>query len=210
MLEELLNLVKQSSQEAVIDNPEIPNEQNAAVMEEAGSSVVSTLQNMMASGQASQVMSLFGSNADDVSNNAVTQNVSGNFINNITQKLGISPKVAGSIAAVIIPMIISKLVKKTNDPSDSSFNVQDIFNKLSNNGTSGINITDILSKFGGSSNAAAAGGGGGGLLGGMLDRDGDGDTDLNDLTAAFGNNSGNNNQGSGGGILDQLKGMFGK
>ena len=128
MLEELLNLVKQSSQEAVIDNPEIPNEQNAAVMEEAGSSVVSTLQSMLAGGQASQVMSLFGNNSQDVSNNAVTQNASGSFINNITQKLGISPKVAAGIAAVVIPMIMSKLVKKTNDPSDSSFNIQDIFN----------------------------------------------------------------------------------
>ena len=209
MLEELLNLVKQSSQEAVVDNPEIPNEQNAAVMEEAGSSVVSTLQSMLAGGQASQVMSLFGNNSDDVSNNAVTQNASGNFINNITQKLGISPKVAAGIAAVVIPMIMSKLVKKTNDPSDSSFNVQDIFNKLSNNGTSGINIGDILSKFGGASNAQASSGGGGGLLGGLLDRDGDGDTDLNDLTAAFSNKS-NNDGSSGGGILDQLKGMFGK
>lgn len=210
MLEELLNLVKQSSQEAVVDNPEIPNEQNAAVMEEAGSSVVSTLQSMMAGGQASQVMSLFGSNAQDVNNNAVTQNISGNFINNITQKLGISPKVAAGIAAVVIPMIISKLVKKTNDPSDSSFNVQDIFNKLSNNGTSGMNITDILSKFGGGSNAQASSGGGGGLLGGLLDRDGDGDTDLNDLTAAFSGKSSNDGNAGGGGILDQLKGMFGK
>lgn len=208
MLEELLNLVKQSSQEAIVDNPEVPNEHNGAVMEEAGASVLSTLQNMMATGQANEVMSLFGSNAQDVNNNSVTQNVSGNFIENITKKFGISPKVAGSIAAVVIPMIISKLVKKTNDSSDGSFNVQDIFNKLSNNGTSGINITDILSKFGGNSNTASTGGGGG-LLGGLLDRDGDGDTDLNDLTAAFGNKSGNANQGSGGGILDQLKGMFG-
>ncbi len=210
MLEELLNLVKQSSQEAVVDNPEIPNEQNAAVMEEAGSSVISTLQSMMAGGQANEVMSLFGSNAQSVDNNAVTQNISGNFIENITKKFGISPKVAGSIAAVVIPMIISKLVKKTNDPSDSSFNIQDIFNKLSNNGTSGINITDILSKFGGSSNAQASSGGGGGLLGGLLDRDGDGDTDLNDLTAAFTNKSGSDSNAGGGGILDQLKGMFGK
>lgn len=210
MLDALLNLVKQSSQEAVIDNPEIPNEQNAAVMEEAGSSVVSTLQNMMASGQANQVLSLFGNDATDVNNNAVTQNVSGNFINNITQKLGISPKVAGSIAAVVIPMIISKMVKKSNDPSDGSFNVQDIFNKLSNNGTSGLNIPDILSKFGGSSNSAAQSSGGGGLLGGMLDRDGDGDTDLNDLMTAFSNKSGAENQNDGGGILGQLKGLFGK
>lgn len=209
MLEELLNLVKQSSQEAVVDNPEIPNEHNAAVMEEAGSSVVSTLQNMMASGQASQVMSLFGNNAQDVDNNPVTQNISGNFINNITQKLGISPKVASGIAAAVIPMILNKLVKKTNDPSDSSFNIQDIFNKLSNNGTSGINITDILSKFGGSADAASTGGGGG-LLGGMLDRNGDGKTDLSDLTAAFTNKSETDSNAGGGGILDQLKGMFGK
>lgn len=208
MLDELLNLVKQSSQESVVNNPEVPNEHNEAVMQEAGSSVVSTLQNMMAGGQAKEVMSLFGNNAEAVEQSAVTQKVSGNFINSLTEKFGINSKAASGIAGSLIPMILGKLVKKSNDASDSSFNVQDVFNKISNNGTSGINVSDILSKFTGGSKSAGASAGGG--LGSLLDRDGDGDTDLSDLTAAFSKKPNADGSSSGGGILDQLKGMFGK
>jgi hypothetical protein len=63
-------------------------------------------------------------------------------------------------------------------------NIQDIFNGLSNNKTSGLDIGGMFSKFKGG-----------------LDKDGDGDTDLNDLKSMF--------NGGGGGILDSLKGMLG-
>lgn len=196
MFEELSNLIKQVSQEAVVNNPEVPNEYNNQVMQSAGGSLLNTLQGMMASGQADQVLGLFGSNASDVESNPVTQQVSGNFIQDITQRLGISPKVAGAIAAVVIPMLINKFVRRTNDPSDNGFNIQDIFNALSGGGTSGLNLPNILSQFTGAQQqpqAAPAGGIGG----------------LTDLIGAFTRGQQQPAQG-GGGLLDQLSGFFGK
>ena len=79
---------------------------------------------------------------------------------------------------------MQNLVQKTNDPNDSSFDIQGIFNNLSGGSTSGFNMQALLTKFKGAG----------------LDHDGDGDTDLQDLTKMV--------SGGGGGILDKVKGMF--
>lgn len=190
MFEQLFELIKENSQETVVNNPEIPNEQNEAVMQEAGSSITTTLQSLLAGGNAKDVLSLFNSNPGEVQSQPAMQHISGNFISGLTEKFGFSGSQASGLATSLLPTILGKFIGKTNDPSDNSFNIQDIFNKLSNNGTSGMNIPGMLSKF----------------AGGGLDKDGDGDVDLNDLTAAF---SGGGQQSGGGGLLDSLKGMLG-
>ena len=204
MLEQLMDLIKQHSQQAVVNNPDVPNGQNTAVTQEAGSTIMSTLQSLLANGKAGDVLSLFGNKTGEVSNHPVTQEISGNFISNLMSKFGLNGQQAGGIAASLLPVVLSKLVSKTNDPSDGSFNIQSIFNSLSGNGTSGLDIQSILSKFtgGGVANTTNA------ASNNPLDRNGDGKVDLNDITAAFSGTKGADNSG-GGGILNTIKGLFG-
>ncbi len=199
MFEQLMNLVKQNSGEAIINNPAVPNEQNEEVMNAASGSIMDTLKGMMSGGGAANVLNLFNrqnTNAD-VSNHPVTQNVSSNLVSTLMSKFGIGGDKAGGIASMLIPMVMSKLVSKTNDSNDNSFDVQGIFNSLSGNKTSGMDVGSLVSKFGGNG----------------LDKNNDGKVNLADLTAAF---SGNNNnesdqqQSGGGGIMDTLSGLFGK
>jgi uncharacterized protein YidB (DUF937 family) len=204
MLEELMDLIKQNSQQAVVENPAVPNDQNAAVMQETGSTIMSTLQSMLANGKANEVMSLFSGQGGNVSDHPVTQNISGNLITNLMSKFGLNGQQAGGIVSSILPMILSKLVHKTNDTNDGSFNIQSIFNSLSGGSTGGLDIQSILSKFtGGGDNS------GGNAASGSnpLDQNGDGKVDLSDITAAF-SNKGRSSQG-GGGIMDSIKGLFG-
>ena len=97
-------------------------------------------------------------------------------------------------------------MSKTNDPNDSSFNIQNIFNSLSGNSTSGLDIQGILSKFtgGGAANTTNT------TANNPLDQNGDGNVDLSDITAAFSGNKTADNSGDGGGILNTIKGLFGK
>ena len=199
MLDQLMNLVKQYSGDAVINNPAVPNEQNDEVISTASGSIIDTLKGMMSGGGAASVLNLFSqNNGEDVTNHPVTQNVSSNLITTLMNKFGLDSDKAGGIASALIPMVMSKLVSKTNDSNDSSFNLQEIFNSLSNNKTGGMDIGSLVSKFGGNA----------------LDKNHDGQVNLADLTAAFsGNDTQSNDENkvqSGGGIMDSIKGLFGK
>jgi len=183
MLENLFDLVKQHAGDAVINNPDVPNEQNDAVMSEASNSIVGGLQNALAGGNIKDVLSLFSGN-QSVQNNNVAQNIQGGFIDNLMSKFGLNQSQAGGIASSLIPAVLQKLVHKTNDPNDSSFDLQGILNNFSGGKTSAFDINSLMNKF----------------KGGAFDKDGDGDTDLQDVAAMF--------KGGGGGILDTVKGLF--
>lgn len=204
MLDQLMNLIQESSQEAVVNNPAVPNEHNGAVMQLAGNSVMSTLQQMMAGGQANEVLGLFGSNATDIENSPVTNQIQQNFTESAAGKFGIPPGALKALAAVVVPLILSKMIRKGNDPNDNSFGIQDIFNTLSGGRTAGLNLPNILSRFTGQQQPQVA------TAGAQAQHSGG----LGDLISAFthGNQSQQTNQPqqtSGGGFMDALKGLLG-
>ena len=55
MLENLINLVRQNSSEALVNNPSIPNEKNEAAQVLAGNSITNTLQKALAGGKLNEV-----------------------------------------------------------------------------------------------------------------------------------------------------------
>lgn len=187
MLENLLNLVKQQAGPSIINNPAIPNEKNDEAVAVAGQSITGGLQQLLSQGGIKDVLSMFSGNQEINSTNPAVQQVSGNVVQNLMDKLGLDQQQAGSVAGGLVPDVLKKLVSKTNDPGDNSFDIQGIFNSLSGGGTSSMNVQGLLNKFKGG-----------------LDQDGDGDVDLQDLTAAFSGKG----SGSGGGIMDKLKGLF--
>ena len=199
MFDQLINLVKQQSGDAIINNPAIPNEQNEEAINATSGSIMDTLKGMMSGGGAASVLNLFNqNNTDDITNHPVTQNASSNLVTTLMNKFGLDSNKAGGIASSLIPIVMSKLVSKTNDSNDSSFDLQGIFNSLSGNKTGGMDISSLVSRFGGNA----------------LDKNNDGQVNLADLTAAFsGNNTHANNEKNeqgGGGIIDSIKGLFGK
>lgn len=183
MFDELLNLVKQHAGTAIVNNPAIPNERNVEVINEASNSIAGGLRNMLFGGGAKDILKMFSGN-QDVANSSVTNNLSGGLIQNLMDKFGLDHGAASGVANNLVPKVMQNLVQKTNDPNDTSFDIQGIFNKLSGGSTSGLNVQGLLNKF----------------KGGALDQDGDGDTDLQDLTKLV--------SGGGGGILEKVKGIF--
>jgi hypothetical protein len=182
MLDQLMDLVKKHTGDAVVNNPDIPNDKNDAAIQETSNSLFSGLQGMLSQGNLKDILKMFTGQAG--SNNAVNQQLSGNLVQNLMDKFGLNKQQAGNVADKVVPNVMNDMVAKTNDPKDNSFDIQGIFNSLSGGGTSGFNMQGLLDK----------------VKGGKLDIDGDGDTDLQDLMSLV--------KGGGGGLVDKVKGLF--
>lgn len=182
MIENLNSLVKQNADAAIINNTAIPNERNEEAVQEASTAIEDSLKTSLSGGNVKEVAQLFNSTGDNVTASAVTQQATGNFIDRLQSRFGLNVQQAANIANNLIPTVLKRLVQKTADPADNSFNIQKIFNEVSNGKTDGLNVQGMLTK-----------------LKGSMDKDGDGDVDLQDLKAFF--------SGSGG-VADKVKGLF--
>ena len=215
MLEELFNLVKQNSNETVINNPAVPNEHNNDVMAEATNSIAGGFQNILSGGGLQSILGLFKGGAstsgggNSLTSNPIVSMITGHFMNKLMSKFGMNSGAASGVAGSLIPSVLGSLINKTNDSNDSSFSLQGILGGLMGGGAAAPAASGV----------ASSGGGGfdiGGLLGKVmggngLDQNGDGKTDLNDLMGLVtgGAQQAQQQQAqSGNGIWDMLKGFM--
>jgi len=201
MLENLFNLIREQGTDDVINNPVIPNDQNEAVLASATSSVAEGFQGELAGGGLSNVMSLFGSyenTGGGLMNNPIVRNIINSFTNKLTTQHGIAPDQAGGIAGSLIPNVIGKLIGKTNNPGDGSFDIGSIIGSLTGGnaggGTGGFDLQGMLNKF----------------SGGSMDANGDGQVGLDDIMSKIttGAKQQQEQTSGGGGILDMVKGFM--
>ncbi len=160
MLQELMNMVRQFGHQTVVENPEVPNEHNEDVMRQAGDSIYSGLQQ---SANDNDTESMEGLLRGEQSHPAV-EKVQHNFADNIVQKFGINSGVAQGLSASLIPSVLRSLLRRP--------------------GTGGaLSLSSLISSLTGGNQQVKQNG----LLGTLgaklgLDKDGDGDVDLADLT----------------------------
>lgn len=176
-----MNLVKQQSGQAVINNPAIPNDQNDNVMQTVASSIMSGLGQQAQGGGLGNLLGMVVNGGGNVQDNPVTQGVQQNVEQSLMQKLGISPQVAMSVAAAVVPMVLGKLMNKAADPNDSSVDGNSIMGAAT--GQQGVDW------MGAASSAMA-----------------DGKLDMNDLMRVM---SGQQGGQAGGGLGSMLGGLFG-
>lgn len=204
MLENLFNLIKEQGQEAVIENPAVPNEQNNAVLASATSSVAEGFQGVLAGGGLSDIMSMFGGTHNSAAssnglsgllNNPIVGNIIRSFTDKLTNQHGIPQQQANGIAGSLIPSVISKLITRTQDPNDSGFDMNSIIGSLTGGGTQGggFDLQGLLGKFGG----------------GSLDTDGDGKVEISDIISKVTSGAKQQQSSGGGGLMDMIKGFMG-
>lgn len=174
MIDQLFNLIKNQMQEAAPQ--EVSGQIDDNMYSEAHDVIVNGLQNMDQNTIGSLV-NIAQNNQLDASNPEV-QNIAQQFSGNITQKLGIDSGLAKTIAIAVIPLILKKLFSGGSAPQSNSgggFSLDGILggilgggNSNSTNQNDGImgQLSNIGSKLG-------------------LDKDGDGDVDLNDIAGMF-------------------------
>lgn len=208
MLEQLMGLIQENSQEAVVKNPAIPNENNNDVMQTLLGSITGGLQQEAQNGNISGVMGLLSgkatqSGSSNLMSNPIVSGIANNAIGSIMEKFGLSNSTAAGLVSSVLPAVLNSFINKTSNPNDSSIDFNSILGSL----------------MGGGGTSAVSGlqGGGGGFdfnqVGYAL---ADGKLDMNDLMRiggslmSGGNAAPSKPQDSGLDIGGLLGGLFGK
>ena len=185
MLDQLNKIIEQFTAQEV-SNSSVDNSLTSKVAQETGNSLLEGISGAVKGGNFGEIMNLFNQDKNSLVSNPLVQQIISGLTNNLGTKVGIDSKNASSLAATLIPLVISFLGSKAKS------------------GEAGFNITDIISGL--------SGGKSGGLLdalGGLgLDKNGDGKVDFQDALAALTGDS--KNTKSSGGLGGLLGGLFGK
>lgn len=131
MFDQLLDLVKQNAGSAIIDNPAIPNQHNDDAINTATNSIMNSFTQQASGGNMNQIISIFQQGATQ--NNPVVNGVTKNVAGDLAQKFNLNSSQANGIAEQLIPVVMNQLVKKTNDPQDSSFTMDGIMKSVGGN-----------------------------------------------------------------------------
>ena len=146
MLDQLLNLVKENADDLIVNNSAISNEHNDAAIGEATNVIHNQLSQAVNNGNLQDVMGLFG-NSQNLMNNPLVGTIVAQLTQSLGSKFGVNASSAQNIAGSLIPQVLSKFTQKTNDPNDSSLNINDIMAHLGGGKTSGIDFGNVVSQL---------------------------------------------------------------
>ncbi len=198
MLKELFELVQGTAKESVIENPDIPDEQNQEVVSEATNTVASGLRNMVAGGGISSILDMFkgGKDNNSLMSNPIVSMMIGHFAGKLMSKYNMNGSKASGLAAGLIPSVLGNLISRSNDSNDNGFSLDNLLSSITGGKSrevvqerGGGSITDILSQLGGGN---SSGNGGGGLM---------------DIIGQLAGGAQQQQQRNGGSLLDLIKGF---
>lgn len=165
MLDQLVKLVEQHAGDSIVKNSAIPNQFNNDAIQDVAQQIVSGLKGQASQGNLQQVASLFqNGNVSSLTSNPMVSQIVSSIAGNFASKFGVSPQVAQTIAAGLVPQVMNQFINKTNDPGDNDFDLGSMLKGFT--GNSELNVGDILGKVTGE--GASKGGGGLGQVGDIL------------------------------------------
>jgi hypothetical protein len=176
MLEQLMGLIQDHSQDAIVNNPAIPNEHNNSAMETIMGAITGGMQQHAQAGQggmaglAGLLGGQSGNGGSGLMSNPIVAGIAQQAIGGLMAKFGMGNGAAAGIVSQVLPGVLGSMISKTNDPQDSSFNMSDIMGVMADGKVDMGDIMNIAGKFmgGGQQQQAQGGGGLGGLLGGLF------------------------------------------
>ena len=147
MIDQLIKLVQQNADDAIVKNNALPNQFNNAAIEEVARQIFSGMQTQAKSGNMQQLTSMFsGGNTSSLVNHPMVAQIISNIAGNFASKFGVSEQTARTIAMSVIPQVMNQFVNKTNNPDDRDFDLQDMLRGFTGNNS--LNLNDVLGNSG--------------------------------------------------------------
>ncbi len=117
MLDGILDLVKDQALGAITNNANVPANKKEAAVETTTDAIVDGIKNNIS---LDNITSLLGIGGDsDLSSNQMVSSIQTSVVSSLSEKVGLSKEVAGSIAAAVVPALLQLLSKKSGDSNDS-------------------------------------------------------------------------------------------
>lgn len=197
MFEDILNVVKQYSETTIIKNPAVPDSENDNASRAVADSVLNGIKDTISAGNLKEVLSVFAGKAD-ISHSSLKNTISNKLTQQLTNNNKVEANEANNIAKNLVPEVLKNMIGQTQDPNNSLFDMNKILGAIGGNVSGigkGVDFQALLGK----------------VMQGGLDKDGDGDVDLQDAIAMFtgaNQNSKSNASSQHGGLVGMLKGFF--
>jgi hypothetical protein len=138
MLDQLINSLKSEVGEQLSSQPNLPAGSIDKVFSVIGDVTKKEVTGQMLGGNLSNVMNLFSNQPNNSGANLLQSNISSGVITSLTSKLGLSPEISKSIAAIAIPALINLITKKNSTtPDDDPSPLNEIFGSVNKGGLLG-------------------------------------------------------------------------
>ncbi|GIL21695.1 MAG: hypothetical protein BroJett042_02080 [Bacteroidota bacterium] len=149
MLDQLVKLVEQNADKAIVQNSAIPNQFNNAAIQEVAGGIFNAMKGQVAQGNMNQVISMFqgGASQSNLANNPMVRQMVASVAGNFASKFGVSAAQAQSIVSSLLPVVMNQFIKKTNDPQDNSFDLTNMMRSMS--GNSNLDVGSIIGQLAG-------------------------------------------------------------
>lgn len=143
MLDQLLKIVEENAQQPIVNNQAIPNQFNQAAIKEVGNQILNNLKGQVNQGNMQQVIALFQSGGGkNVGQHPVVDSIVQSVSNSLASKFTLPGDVARQAASGLVPQVINQVIKKTNDPRDIDFDLQQMMRGMSGNHT--LDISSMI------------------------------------------------------------------
>jgi len=125
MIQEILKLVRENSQELIVNNPAIPNEQNESAVALVADTLLGGIKSM-----ASNPTAISGL-LNGAEGSGLMQQIMSSAVSRMSSELKLSPEIANTVLSQLLPKVMASFGSKLADPNNSEFTIHGLLQQLS-------------------------------------------------------------------------------
>lgn len=144
-MSEIMDLIKQNVLGFISNNDEVPADKKDDVVNETTNSILDGFKSNFNLNNISEIKNLFSGNNGAVEDNTITNNVQGNVISSLIQKVGLTKGTSETIASTVVPMVIKAISGKM---TGGKFDVSSLLSLISGSKSGSEGDSGILGKLG--------------------------------------------------------------
>jgi len=140
MLESIIDMVKKEVSDVVLGQSDVPADKRDQVVETTTSALVNNMKDHFIPDNLSDLTKLFtgGSSGTSTTGSSMASSLQSSVVSALSEKLGLNSSTANTIAAAVIPAVMSLFTKKVNDSNEPGFNIGSLIQSFTSGDGSGI------------------------------------------------------------------------